>query len=145
MSKNRYALVVTVNKRAGLDKRTLCLCLLLSPLCLVLIKTNWVVNLVCSQQTPISERAREGDRQRERETERVQRGRQFLEGKKQGGTVNHWVHMEECHLVNMVPGLLMILAGKQASHRLRRETLSPTITPVLSLFYVLEDHSGCFR
>lgn len=31
--------------------------------------------------------------------------------------MNHWVHMEECHLVNMVPGLLMILAGKQASRR----------------------------
>ena len=69
---------------------------------------------------------------------------QLLEGKEQGGgTVNHWVHMERCHLVNMVPGLLMILAGKQASHRLRREKLSPTITPAFSLFYVLEDHSGC--
>lgn len=123
------ALVVTVNKTAGPDKRTLCL----SPLCLVLIKTNWVVNLVCSQQTPISER------------ERVQEGETILEGKKHGGTVNHWVHMEECHLVNMVPGRLMIPAGEQASHRPRRKRLSPTITPALSLFYVLEDHSGCFN
>lgn len=56
--------------------------------------------------------------------------------------MNHWVHMEECHLVNMVPGLLMILAGKKASRRLRRARPSPTITPELSLFYVLEDHSG---
>lgn len=56
--------------------------------------------------------------------------------------MNHWVHMEECHLVNMVPGLLMILAGKQASQRLRRERVSPTITPVHTLFYVLNDHSG---
>lgn len=39
----------------------------------------------------------------------------------------------------------MILAGKQASHRLKRERLSPTITPGLSLFYVLEDHSGWLR
>lgn len=56
--------------------------------------------------------------------------------------MNHWVHMEMCHLVNMVPGLLMILAGKQGIHRLGRKTLSLTITPVLSLFYVLQDHSG---
>lgn len=65
VSKNRYALVVIVNKRAGLDKRTLARSLLLSPLCLVLIWANWVVNLVCSEQTPISER--------ETEIERVQR------------------------------------------------------------------------
>ena len=111
---------MTVNKTADLDKRTLCL----SPLCLVLIKTNWVVNLVCSQQTLISAR------EREQEGETIFRGESRG---KQGGTVNHCVHMEECHLVNMVPGRLMILAGEQASHRPRRKRLSPTITPALSV------------
>lgn len=57
-------------------------------------------------------------------------------------SLNHRAHMEECHLVNMVPGVLMILAGKQASRRLETEKLSPTKTPGFPLFYVLKDHSG---
>lgn len=133
MSKNRSALVVTVNKRAGRNKRTLCL-----PLShwLVLIKTNWVVNSFCSQQTlSETERERKGERMKEKDRER-QRETERKEREKGRGTVNHWVHMEECHLVNMVPGLLMILAGKQASHRPRREKLSPTITPALPLCFM---------
>lgn len=55
--------------------------------------------------------------------------------------MNHWVHMVECHLVNMEPGLLMLLAGKQAGHRLKRIKQSPTTTPALFLFYVLEESS----
>ena len=59
------------------------------------------------------------------------RGTYYLEREKKGGIVNHWVHMEECHLVNIVPELLMILAEKQTSPRPKRKKLSPTITPML--------------
>lgn len=41
------------------------------------------------------------------------------------GAVNHWVHMDERQLINTVPGLLMIPAGKQASHSLERKKRSP--------------------
>lgn len=68
---------------------------------------------------------------------------QYVEVGEQEGvrTENHWVHMDMCHLVNMVPGLLMILPGALESHKLREE-LRPTITPALSLGYVLGDHTG---
>lgn len=66
----------------------------------------------------------------------------FYRGENKGErTVNHWVHMVECHQVNMEPGLLMLLAGKQAGHRLKRIKQSPTTTPALFLFYVLEESS----
>lgn len=44
---------MTVNKRACLENKiTLCLCFFPFPLCLALIKTNWVVNLILSQKFP---------------------------------------------------------------------------------------------
>lgn len=46
--------------------------------------------------------------------------------------------MDECQLVNMVPGLLMIPAGKQPSHRLKRKKLSQTISPLSLCFMYLK-------